>query len=359
VRNHLIARFHPAELALVDSGTTALALAFRLAAARRPGQPMLLPAWGCYDLATAADAADVPVLLYDLDPATLGPEWDSLERALRAEPAAVVAAHFYGLPVDLARISELIGATGPVLIEDAAQGAGGWVGGRRLGAIGALSVLSFGRGKGMTGGKGGALLANDPAWASQVGRFSFPARRGSASEAVALVAQWALTRPSLYGLPARMPWLGLGETVYHPPHSAGPLTALAAGTLDVTIRLTDQEADQRRAHADWLIESLGASAIRPCAPPAGSRPGWLRLPLRLGGLADPAPADRLVRSLGIYPGYPLSLADLAGFAPRLVAPKEPVPGARELARRLVTLPTHGAVTQRDLERLRAWCLGRQ
>ncbi len=33
--------------------------------------------------------------------------------------------------------------------------------GRPAGAHGALGVLSFGRGKGVTGGKGGALLVND------------------------------------------------------------------------------------------------------------------------------------------------------------------------------------------------------
>ena len=77
--------FGSRDVLLTDSGTSALALALRMAVAARPDRPTVaLPAWACYDLATAADAADVGVVLYDLDPATLGPDWASLDRALSA-----------------------------------------------------------------------------------------------------------------------------------------------------------------------------------------------------------------------------------------------------------------------------------
>jgi dTDP-4-amino-4,6-dideoxygalactose transaminase len=42
----------PSGLLLTDSGTTALHLALRLAVAERPG-PVALPAYCCYDIATA------------------------------------------------------------------------------------------------------------------------------------------------------------------------------------------------------------------------------------------------------------------------------------------------------------------
>ncbi|HXE57205.1 MAG TPA: hypothetical protein VNK43_04330, partial [Gemmatimonadales bacterium] len=75
---------------LTDSGTTALALALGAVSRAAGGAPVALPAYGCYDLATAADAADVRVVLYDLDPLTLGPEWGSLERVVAAGVAGVV-----------------------------------------------------------------------------------------------------------------------------------------------------------------------------------------------------------------------------------------------------------------------------
>jgi dTDP-4-amino-4,6-dideoxygalactose transaminase len=342
-------------VALTDSGTTALALALRLAAARRPGRPVLLPAWGCYDLATAVDAADLPVAFYDLDPGTLGPVWESFERALLLEPAAAVAAHFYGVPVDWPRFARLTSAAGAVPIEDAAQGAGGSAFGRPLGAAGALAVMSFGRGKGVTGGKGGALVAHGETWVPALESLGLRGGRGSVRDSVVLVAQWLLTRPALYGLPAGLPWLGLGQTVYNPPHPAEGLTALAAGVLTVTMTLAPAEATARRKHADILLQKLAHVDCGLVIPPPDTQAGWLRMPVRLTSRDNSAVStDPLARSLGIYPGYPMVLCDLPGFRRRVVAAEAPIPGARALARTLVTLPTHGAMTEADLERAVRW-----
>jgi dTDP-4-amino-4,6-dideoxygalactose transaminase len=355
----LAAQFAASAVVLADSGTTSLALAFRLAIARRPNRPVVLPAWGCYDLATAADAADVPVAFYDLDPATLGPDWDSLDRSLRFEPAAAVAAHFYGVPVDWRRFAAAVAAAGAVAIEDAAQGAGGSQAGRPLGAAGDLAVLSFGRGKGVTGGKGGALLAHGEAWVSALESYQLRGRRGSLKDLAVLAAQWLLTRPSLYGLPAGLPWLGLGQTVYHPPHPAGGLTALAAGALTVTLRLASAEAEARRVNAAVLLQRLAGTGCGLVRVSPGVEAGWLRMPVRLKSETSQAVgADPKARALGVYPGYPMVLGDLPGFGRRVVA-EVAIPGARELARTLVTLPTHGALTGPDLDRLVEWVGSRE
>jgi dTDP-4-amino-4,6-dideoxygalactose transaminase len=360
VSRRIADQFAASAVALTDSGTSALALALRLAAARRPGRPVLLPAWGCYDLATASDAADLPVAFYDLDPVTLGPSWESLGRALLLEPAAAVAAHFYGVPVDWPRFARLTSAAGAVPIEDAAQGAGGSASGRPLGGSGDLAVLSFGRGKGVTGGKGGALLAHGETWLSALASLGLRGRLGTLRDLVVLVAQWLLTRPRLYGLPAGLPWLGLGQTVYNQPHPAEGLTALAAGVLTVTMRLAPAEAAARRRHAEILLRGLERVPCGLVTPPPDTQAGWLRMPVRLTSRDNSGVnADPLARSLGIYQGYPMVLGDLPGFGRRVVAADEPVPGARELARTLVTLPTHGALTESDLERAVRWVGGEE
>jgi hypothetical protein len=60
------------------------------------------------------------------------------------------------------------------------------------------------------------------------------------------------------------------------------------------------------------------------------------------------------RRLGIWPSYPRALADLAGFGERRLNPDERFSGARELAVRLVTLPTHRHLHTRDLQALERW-----
>ena len=62
--------------------------------------------------------------------------------------------------------------------------------------------------------------------------------------------------------------------------------------------------------------------------------------------------------LGIMPGYPTTLAELAGFAPRVRNAGMAFPGAGRLVASLVTLPTHGRVSERDLRALEQWIGGR-
>jgi perosamine synthetase len=357
VETILKSRYRSLALALTDSGTSALALAFRLAVARRPGRPVLLPAWGCFDLVTAALAADVRVGFYDVDPATLGPDWSSLEAAVRLDPAAVVAVHFYGLPIDWAEFGAAVRRSGAAIIEDAAQGAGADIGDRPVGGFGDLAILSFGRGKGITGGRGGALLVNAPAWVADIEGLGLPTPRGGLADAVALIAQWILTRPSLFGLPAGLPWLGLGQTVFRAPHPVGGLSALAAGVLGSTLALAEAETEARRRNAGLLTQGLRGSRLELIREVAGTRPGWLRLPARLRfGAAQDLGADSRARALGIYPGYPKVLNGLPGIAERVAEQVGDLSGSRELVESLLTLPTHSAVLDADVQRLIAWSL---
>ena len=360
----LRSHFQSQDVLLTDSGTTALAVAMRGATADRPGVParVALPAYCCYDLATAADGAAVEVLLYDLDPATLGPDLDSLETCLRGGAGVVVIAHLYGVPVDVRGALELSRRYSAVLIEDAAQGDGTLIAdGRPAGSGGPLAVLSFGRGKGRTGGGGGAVLLNDSSAAGSFAQAQRIVRRSQSNgllAAVALAGQWALGRPTLYGLPSALPFLHLGETIYHRPRPPRGLPVVAGGVLPTTWPLSEKEAEVRRRNAARLQR---AAALRSRdwtpIPMPGGVPGYLRLPLVAsiaGRRAAEAPAGR---ALGVAPGYPLALIDLTGFSERVSNRESGCPGARRLAQQLITLPTHSRLTETDLRRLEQWLRG--
>jgi hypothetical protein len=214
--------------------------------------------------------------------------------------------------------------------------------------------LSYGRGKGTTGGGGGALLAGDDRgqeiveWARpKLG----PPSRGCGSLA-RLAAQWLLGRPALYGLPARLPFLGLGQTVYRKPTHPSDASPLHCAVLARTLDLEAQEIDTRQAHAARLRRAVPDTVLTP-EPPPGAEATYLRLPIvpteQIGG--DPLAAGA---PLGVLPGYPASLGDLGGFQRRIVGDPAVVPGARHLARTLMTLPTHGLLRSPDLEALERW-----
>ena len=355
----LAERFGCRDLLLTDSGTSALTLALVAGAQRAPG-PVALPAYCCYDIATAADGAGVQVLLYDLDPATLGPDLPTLRAALELGARTVVVAHLYGIPVDLTAIRSLTGRYDALLIEDAAQGPGAGFGGRPLGSLGSLGVLSFGRGKGVTCGRGGALLANDDAGAAALAAVRDRPRpaRTSAMEPIALLAQWLLARPSLYAIPASLPFLGLGETVYRRPREPRGMSPFALGVLRRTLASTDREAASRRAHAERLLERLGAAGknLGTVRLPAGGVPGYLRLPVLARDPSRQRLSSDAATHLGIMPGYPAALSDLRGFA-RVRNAGAGFPGARRLVASLCTLPTHGLLSERDLRALERWIAG--
>jgi perosamine synthetase len=335
---------------LCGSGTQALTIAIQEAARRVDSEaPVALPAFSCFDVASAAIGAKARISLYDLDPETLSPDLASLERVLRAGAGVVVVAHLYGIPVDWESVAGLARRYGAVLVEDAAQGHGGSWNGRRLGSLGDIAVLSFGRGKGWTGGSGGAVLFESESPQEVLPEPDFSAR-GAVS--VRAAAQWALARPSIYRLPVSLPALGLGETVYRAPNPVKAMTRAAAAMLLATYETSNAETQFRKERGKQLLllvaDSPRARAIR---PPDHAVAGLLRLPVRLAGglgsLGDP----RRARSLGASSSYPSALSDLPAVAAHLDRTVNHWPGAGVLVQELVTLPTHSRVERREMVRL--------
>jgi dTDP-4-amino-4,6-dideoxygalactose transaminase len=336
-------------VALTDSGTSALVLALRLAVGT--GGTVAYPGYGCVDLAAAALFAGVRVRLYDLEPATLSPDLDSLERALARGVDAVLGAHLYGFPVALAEVKALAARHGVVVIEDAAQAAAAALGGEMVGAQGDLGILSFGRGKGLGGAGGGALVARTTEWAYRAelaASRSAPGRRGWRDLASATV-QAVVGRPAMYGVPASIPQLHLGEMVYRPAHEPRGISSAAASIVGDALDRAASERALRAEHAARYASQLkhvrDAFAIDP-VPSATA--GYLRFPIRdfAGREADPR--------YGILRGYPQALHDQPQLRAVLHEAEPPTPGSIELRSTLFTLPTHRMVSERDHRGIAEW-----
>src|SRR5206468_5084011 len=124
--------------------------------------------------------------------------------------------------------------------------------GQLAGALGDLSLLSFGRGKGTTGGGGGALMAADPFWLARLEphlRAIGAASHSGWGDLTRAAAQWVLGRPLLYGVPAAIPGLHLGEMVYHPAGEPKAMSRAAGAVVRAALRLDHNEIACRRKHA--------------------------------------------------------------------------------------------------------------
>ncbi len=355
LRRRLADRFQADGVQLCETGTQALELAIRVARilARGAG-PVAVPAFTCYDVATAAVGARVRVVLYDVSPDTLSPDFGSWMSALRRGARVLVVTPLYGYPPDWSALSEAAADYGAIVIEDAAQGQGASWRGQPLGGLGQLSVLSFGRGKGWTGGRGGACLARgDAAARILAGCRVPPAGLDAAPHAMAAaLGQAALAGPEFYWIPASIPGLHLGRTIYRPPSPMRSMTRFTAGLVLETEGAAGRAARDRRAVGKELLERIiPTGSVKPIHPLDAEGGGFLRLPLLLSfGMAGFVSSSE-ARRLGIEVSYPSTLADLLPLRARLDHPVTPCPGADHLARHLVTLPTHGGLDAHEREHL--------
>ena len=342
------------EVLLLDSGTSALTLALKATSAEA-NRPVAIPAFGCYDIATAVDGAEVPFVFYDIDPSTLGPDLESLRSALEAGADRVVVVHLYGVPVDLDSVSRLAAEFGATLIEDAAQGTGGSWRGTPLGFSGALGVLSFGRGKGITGGGGGALVGNDARGRELVRNHRDAGMMASTPvrDVIATVVQSVFARRSLFWIPASLPILGLGETRYRGAMPIRGMSVFATCVLRHTATPALVESFFRRRNAKRMSPRVLGGRLLGLDSSPSTTPALLRLPM-LRYTEHGGSASGVMKRVGAMPGYPRALPDLPGFGGRQTATKSEFGGARALAARLVTLPVHGELTDRDIDAIVDW-----
>jgi dTDP-4-amino-4,6-dideoxygalactose transaminase len=345
LRDLLVQQHDARDAILCGSGTHALALGLRVAAAAAPG-PVALPAYGCFDLATAAVGADVGVTFYDVDPDTLAPVEESLLDALNAGARTVVVAPVCGVPFDVSRILAAVHGAGGILIEDIAQAHGAAFAGVPVGSSGHLTVMSFGRGKGWTGGRGGALVVREESLLDRVRATTagLPTQAAAGSWCRAAAA-WLLGRPALYSIPASIPWLRLGSTIYHEPTPPSRMDEVA---VDIVLRSAEaarREIGRRRRNAVALLELLDSLDhwVSITLSPA-AEPSWLRLPVRSRTPVGALPSS--LTRLGVAPAYPMPLPLLPALTGRVPVSFDG-PGAAELCTSLLTLPVHGMTGPRD------------
>lgn len=362
LRMELATRFGAHGVVLLDSGTNALQLALSWASGKgRASGVAALPGYSCYDVVTAAVGAGVRLRFYDVDPLTLTPDLDSVRAVLGEGVSVLVAGNLYGYPLGWEGLASVCDEAGVPIVEDAAQGLGTQTPAGLGGSLGAASILSFGRGKGWTGGGGGALLLRDPRFLVERGTAEAAPNSGGVAAVVTLAA-WALGRPHLYRIPASAPGLGLGETHYKEPSTPRGISGFSAALARRTAASAQLAVSQRRGTAGEIMEKIRGvdpkrSRCRPCEPVAGgtsaSSASFLRLPVVARDRRVASDLLQRGRALGVASGYPRPLFELEA-AQELMAqhvPSADLPGSRELAERLVTLPTHEWLNEKDRARL--------
>lgn len=109
---------------------------------------------------------------------------------------ALIVSHLHGQLQDMASVRHWCDQLGISLVEDACQGLGATLTGRPAGSFGHASIVSFGGGKVLSAGRGGAMLTSDAVVAQ---RAKIAAGGGS--------GPYALSELQAAVVNAQLPWL--------------------------------------------------------------------------------------------------------------------------------------------------------
>ncbi|WP_164562260.1 DegT/DnrJ/EryC1/StrS family aminotransferase [Nitratidesulfovibrio vulgaris] len=222
-------------------------------------------------------------------------------------------------------------------------------------APGPVTGLATGDASGAAPGEASGTTAAGPS----TGTSPAPAQ-GRAAEAVAdmrLLARVVVLRlflnPSLYWVPASLPFLGIGTSRFDPDFEVGPLRPLQATLAARAMARLDAINGDRSRVATALEQRLHhVPGLRTLCVQPGATPVHLRLPVLPEACEWPGDTVPEASRLGLVRSYPLSLQDLAAEAPRLAThllPGPDCPASRWLAATLLTLPTHAGVTEDDMD----------
>lgn len=339
---------------LVSSGKAALTLTLLALKQVHPGRDqVLIPALTCYSVPSAIVKAGLRVKLCDIDPATLDFDYRQLPGQLE-DPhlLCVIPVHLFGLPADIERLRGLIRDPAVAIVEDAAQAMGGNREGKLLGTLGDVGIFSLGRGKVLSTVEGGIILTGRDDLAQALGArvVKLPTYGSAQTLRLALyaLALSVLTHPWLFWLPKALPFLRLGETLFHPDFPLRRLSGLQAGLArHWRVKLRGLQEQRRTAVEQWQ------ASLAPAPVGAGQPKPLLRFPLLL---ASAEAARRMLDGgarcgLGIAPSYPDAVHRVPELAGQFTG--QAFPAAEDVARRLVTLPVHGYLQPRDRTRILA------
>jgi len=321
---------------VANSGRTLLYLLLASLRQRDGGErkEVALPGFTCYSVAASAARASLRIRPYDLDPGTLQVDMDSLMRVAGERTLAIVVQHLFGVPTVLQDVRAFAQRQGIWVVEDCAQGLGGRVHDLPLGTVGDFGLFSFGRGKPLPLGGGGALVSPHEMDVAS----TLPEAHGwGAVEFLSFLATQVLSTRGLYGLAERLP-LGLGRTVFDPDFVAGALPVwvdrLGAESLPSLASLQARRSDIAQ------IYRVVCPPKQVLPVPPGCSAAYPRFPL----MAGPGPLSLDLRRLGVRRMYPNALVDEETMGAWLAEQVGPTPGARDIARRLLSLPTHGGIS---------------
>jgi perosamine synthetase len=291
---------------------------------------VLIPGYTCYSVAASIVKAGLKIRVYDLMPMTFNPDLESLKKGLGDKTLVVLGQHLFGIPCPLEEMKDMAHKAGAYLVEDAAQALGGTLNGHLLGAMGDFGLFSFGRGKPLPLGCGGALVGQK---LESVTHNLLNMAVNGTHELVKAILTRFFSHKLAYGFMEKLP-LGLGKTVFNPGFEMASMPSTLKRLGKKVFGLLETYNAHRRMIAEQYSHVFGDQKV--IAIPNSSQPTYVRYPVVAGGKRL---SKDLIR-LGVRRMYPNAIINEPSIKPYIAANNIDTPNATFIAEQLITLPTH-------------------
>jgi perosamine synthetase len=353
--DELVATYNGSSAAICRSGRAALAITLSAIAADRGQRGVILPAYTCYSVASAIARAGLLLYPADIFPETLDFNYRDRSRPPPEDVFAVISPGLFGIPSDLKQLEQICADQKMFLIEDAAQTLGARIDERPAGCWGDASLLSFSRGKPVGALRGGCMIAHRRSISKALDEKRFSIDNAAPwNAALKGFAQALAVRPGIFGIVRLLPFVRMGVSVFQPDFPTAGLDIGSAALIRILFPHLNKLVEERKSVARNLESRVAKypGIILP-SQRKGIEAAYLRFPLIFEDSADrDAAIFRFTsKGLGASTMYPLALPRIEKARDIMRMDLGPFPGAEKVARGIVTLPTHAAVTEKYMDEM--------
>jgi hypothetical protein len=155
-------------------------------------------------------------------------------------------------------------------------------------------------------------------------------------------------RPSLYWLPAGLPFLGLGETIFTPEFPVNGLSGVRAGLMRNWRKRLEKSNQRRKENGEYFCNIANLNNLRHFSIP------FLRLPYLTENEKLRDNIYSCLHRKGVSMMYPSSINKIRELKDQFASAAYPT--AEGIASRLLTIPTHELISENDKAAIMAFLL---
>ncbi len=311
---------------------------------------VLLPAYSCPDLISACVHSGAKPVLIDFIHQRPWMCLEQLERAITPDTIAVVAVRFLGISERTESIRNICDTHNLTFIEDSAQGfplsdlSEYWQGD--------FNIISFGRGKPLSLLGGGAVLTrNSDNYLPLPDKKSITINEELKYRLKVGIYNLSI-HPFLYGLITRIPGLNIGKTILKELTTIEDISASIKNRFMANY-IQYQSIANKSSQINLMLQETNNDTIIDLAEVANhdfNQP-LLRYPVLFSNLLERDNAYNKLFKYGASLMYKQPLMEIDGVSKYLKKTTEHPVNAKIFSDRLLTLPTHTAVTQEIIDKI--------